>query len=53
MNGFIRKLQWHIENTTWDEWLLENDRYLKKFCLTFTILAAIYFGIFTIIGLTG
>ena len=53
MKQRYRKFCNYIENEPWDEWIIQNDRYLKMFCIAVVIIAGIYFGGFVAIGLMG
>jgi|GEM_PF-3241652 len=48
MKHYIKELQRHIVESEWDEWIIENDRYMTRVCLAIVIVAVLYFGIIAI-----
>jgi len=53
MKNKLTVIQKAIEETPWDEWLIDNDRYLKAGCLVAVIVCAVYFAAFVFYGIIG
>ena len=41
----IDTIQRCVEETPWDEWIINNDKYLALFCIAVAVVGALYFGI--------